>query len=168
VDWHVLPDRMALISGIHSGLAMRRMLARLRVDEADRDDLDRAVLRMAGESTPVEVLDVFSDSPAVRAASGATPAHVWRATLDAIAQRGAEVLEAIRSVGGPEGRLVVAGGGARSAAVREIKHAVLGPFVEPRVTEAGARGAALFAGLAAGVYSDVASFPEPEMEGKDS
>jgi sugar (pentulose or hexulose) kinase len=168
VDWHVLPDRMALISGIHSGLAMRRMLARLRVDEADRDDLDRAVLRMAGESTPVEVLDVFSDSPAVRAASGATPAHVWRATLDAIAQRGAEVLEAIRSVGGPEGRLVVAGGGARSAAVREIKHAVLGPFVKPRVTEAGARGAALFAGLAAGVYSDVASFPEPEMEGKDS
>jgi sugar (pentulose or hexulose) kinase len=168
VDWHVLPDRMALISGIQSGLTMRRSLARLGVGEAGRADLDRAALRIPAEENPVRVLDVFAESPEVVGARDATRAHVWRATLDAIAQTGAGVLEAIRSISGPEARLVVAGGGTRNAAVKAIKRAVLGPFVEPRVTEAGARGAALFAGLAAGVYSDVASFPEPEMTGESS
>ncbi len=162
VDWHVIPERMALISGIHSGLAMLRMLARLGVDEADRPGLDRAALAIPTEANPVTVLDVLGTSPEILGASSATPAHVWRATLDAIAEVGSDVLETIRSLSGPERRLVVAGGGARSAGVRAIKRAVLGPFVEPRVSEAGARGAALFGGLAAGVYPDVSSFPEPE------
>jgi sugar (pentulose or hexulose) kinase len=167
VDWHVIPERMALISGIHSGLAMLRMLARLGVDEADRASLDRAALAIPTGANPVRVLDVLGTRPEILGASSASPAHVWRATLDAIAEVGSGVLERIRSLSGPERRVVVAGGGARSAGVRAIKRAVLGPFVEPRVTEAGARGAALFGGLAAGVYPDVSSFPEPEMTSEE-
>jgi glycerol kinase len=40
-----------------------------------------------------------------------------------------------------------------------VKREVLGPFEEPEVEEAGARGAALMAGIAAGVYRDVFDLP---------
>jgi glycerol kinase len=40
-----------------------------------------------------------------------------------------------------------------------VKREVLGPFEEPEVQEAGARGAALIAGIAAGVYRDAFDLP---------
>jgi sugar (pentulose or hexulose) kinase len=84
---------------------------------------------------------------------------VWRAALEAVARHGADVLATIESVAGKSGRLVVTGGWARSPAVRAVKREVLGPFEEPEVQEAGARGAALIAGIAAGVYRDAFDLP---------
>jgi glycerol kinase len=43
----------------------------------------------------------------------------------------------------------------------QIKHRLLGPVSRPPVTEAGARGAALLAGLAAGIYRDDSELPQP-------
>jgi glycerol kinase len=40
-----------------------------------------------------------------------------------------------------------------------VKREILGPFEEPEVEEAGARGAALIAGIAAGVYRDTFNLP---------
>jgi hypothetical protein len=42
-----------------------------------------------------------------------------------------------REIAGPPSRVIVAGGWARSEAVRQIKQEVLGPFEYPNVTEAG-------------------------------
>jgi hypothetical protein len=41
-----------------------------------------------------------------------------------------------------------------------VKRALLGPFEWPRVTEAGARGAALLTGVAAGRYAGIGDLPE--------
>jgi glycerol kinase len=43
-----------------------------------------------------------------------------------------------------------------------VKRAVLGPFEEPVVREAGARGAALIAGIAAGVFKGFDDLPPVE------
>jgi glycerol kinase len=43
--------------------------------------------------------------------------------------------------------------------VRAVKREFLGPFEEPDVTEAGARGAALIAGIAAGVFKGFDDLP---------
>jgi sugar (pentulose or hexulose) kinase len=164
VDWHVIPDHMVLISGINSGIAMQRMLGLLEVPDAARAGLDAAALRISPGSDGARVLDVLGPAPRLAGMSrGATAAHAWRATLEALAEAAAGVLDTIESLSGGAGRLVVAGGGARSDAFRAVKRAVMGPFVSPRVAEAGARGAALFGGLAAGAYSDVGDFPAPEM-----
>jgi hypothetical protein len=40
-----------------------------------------------------------------------------------------------------------------------VKRAVLGPFDWPQVTQAGARGAALLAGIAAGRYGGIDELP---------
>ena len=92
-----------------------------------------------------------------------TPARVWRAALDAVERRLAELLEVMVREAGPHRRLIVVGGWARNPAVRAAKQAFLGPCVYAQVDEAGVRGAALFAGLAAGVFADVAAFPSVQL-----
>jgi sugar (pentulose or hexulose) kinase len=72
------------------------------------------------------------------------------------------VLATIESVAGPTRRLVVTGGWARNPAFRAVKEATLGPFERPPVVEAGARGAALLGGCAAGVYGGVEDLPPVE------
>jgi sugar (pentulose or hexulose) kinase len=88
-----------------------------------------------------------------------SPALVWRAALEAVAERAAELRAHIESVAGPSRRLVLAGGWARNPAARSVKRAVLGPFDWPQVTQAGARGAALLAGIAAGRYGGIDELP---------
>ncbi len=63
----------------------------------------------------------------------------------------------IRELGAPVDRVRIAGGGARSALWRQIVADVLGVPVTPEPEERGpAFGAALLAGVAAGVYGSVA------------
>jgi hypothetical protein len=80
----------------------------------------------------------------------ATRGALWRAAQEAAARETARILREMEVVAGPAKRLVVAGGWTRSDAYRTIKRGVLGPFDVPDVAEAGARGAALFAGLPLG------------------
>jgi len=160
VGWHAVPGQLGLMAGFVSGLALQRFLDLLGVDADARAELDAAALLIPSGAEGVRVRDVIAD----RATLGgiprsATPAHVWRAALEAIAQHGADVLATIESVAGKSGRLVVTGGWARSPAVHAVKREVLGPFDEPEVEEAGARGAALIAGIAAGVYGDAFDLP---------
>jgi hypothetical protein len=42
-----------------------------------------------------------------------------------------------------------------------VKRAVLGPYDWPQVTQAGARGAALLAGIAAGRFAGIDDLPDP-------
>jgi sugar (pentulose or hexulose) kinase len=55
--------------------------------------------------------------------------------------------------------LVVTGGWAHSDGVLALKRRALGELRIPRVGEAGARGAALLAGSAAGIYAGPADYP---------
>jgi hypothetical protein len=43
---------------------------------------------------------------------------------------------------------------------------VLGPFDWPQVTQAGARGAALLAGIAAGRFAGIGDLPDPGGSGR--
>jgi sugar (pentulose or hexulose) kinase len=71
------------------------------------------------------------------------------------------MLETFEKLAGPVERLLVSGGGARSEVARATKRAALGPFERPPVDEAGARGAALIAGTAAGLFADLRELPPP-------
>jgi sugar (pentulose or hexulose) kinase len=168
VGWHVLPGQHALLGASRAGLALRRFLDLLGVDERRRAELDRAAAAAPPGSGGVVVRDVFGERAALEGIGAEpTPALVWRAALEAVAERAAELRRHIESVAGPSRRLVLAGGWARSPANRSVKRALLGAFEWPRVTEAGARGAALLAGIAAGRYAGIDDLPaadavEPE------
>jgi sugar (pentulose or hexulose) kinase len=162
VGWHVFGGREALLGGFRSGLALQRFLDLLGVDEDGRDALDAAAVGAPPGAGGLRVLDPTGEGTALAGiGDGVSPGLVWRAALEATQRHGAAIRATIEDVAGPTERLVVSGGWARAHGVRSVKREVLGPFEQPPVTEAGARGAALLAGLAAGVFGSVEELPEP-------
>jgi sugar (pentulose or hexulose) kinase len=160
VGWNAVPGQQALMAGFVSGLALTRFLDLLGVAVEDRDALEAAALGVPAGTDGITVTGVTDDRATLEGIPrSATPAHVWRAAVEAVARHGSDLVATIESVAGPTTRLVVTGGWARSQVVREVKRRFLGPFEEPVVTEAGARGAALIAGIAAGVFKGFDDLP---------
>ena len=89
------------------------------------------------------------------------PARVWRAALTAAVDAGRDIHDAMTRASGAHQDLVVTGGWAHSTGVLTLKRRALGELRIPQVGEAGARGAALLAGSAAGVYATPADYPRP-------
>jgi glycerol kinase len=89
---------------------------------------------------------------------GTTRAHLARATLDAIALSVNDVVQAMREdLGRPIERLSVDGGAAENDLLMELQAGLSGITVErPQDLESTARGAAMLAGLGAGIYSTAA------------
>ena len=86
---------------------------------------------------------------------GTTRAHLARATLDAIALSVNDVVAAMRDdLGRPLERLRVDGGAAANDLLMELQAGISQMTVErPQDLESTARGAAMLAGLGAGIYS---------------
>jgi sugar (pentulose or hexulose) kinase len=159
VGWHVIPERQALLGAFESGLALQRLGRRLGMeDEQARRELDAGALIVSPLGDGAALLDGHREA----VPEGADPPELWRAALQALAARGAAMLQTLEDLAGPAERIVVTGGGVRSEAARTIKRAAMGPFERPPVHEAAARGAALLAGCAAGVFRGVDELPAPK------
>jgi sugar (pentulose or hexulose) kinase len=163
VGWHVLPGRWTLVSGNELNVALASVLQLLGVEgQAERDELTAA----AAELTPAERtlrLEGVGDVAPMSLhgiAPGMSRAHVWRAALEAGADLSAATLARSDAVGGPRARIVATGGGVRGAGARAVKEERLGPIEWSPVQEATARGAAVLAGIAAGLYASVEDAPQ--------
>lgn len=172
VGWHALPDRQALLGGFMAGGTLQHVLDLLGIDRGNAAALDQAALEVPAGSYGLTLHDVTA--PAVKLTGigpQASPGALWRAALEAVTHHGAGVLATVEAVAGPTRRLVVTGGWARSAAARALKAEHLTRHLDdldyPAVREAGARGAALFAGCAAGVYGGVEDVPAAPPEAAD-
>jgi sugar (pentulose or hexulose) kinase len=86
-----------------------------------------------------------------RAALERSSPREYRDALDEAGRGGAEILERMAAIAGAHRRLVIAGGWAEGEAAQAAKAKWLGPFEMTSATYAGARGAALTAGRAAGL-----------------
>ncbi|MGH2677526.1 MAG: FGGY-family carbohydrate kinase [Actinomycetota bacterium] len=160
VGWNAVPGQQALMAGFVSGLALARFLDLLGVERDARTSLETAALAVPPGAGGLTVIGITEDRATLEGIPPSTsPGHVWRAAVEAVARHGAGLLATIESVAGDSARLVVTGGWASSPAVRAVKREFLGPFEEPDVTEAGARGAALIAGIAAGVFKGFDDLP---------
>jgi xylulokinase len=88
-------------------------------------------------------------------ASGHTTAHLVRAMLEGIAYQYRATMAVLVSPGGPLG---IGDGEARSPVWTQLKADVLGvPLRVPRIADLAAAGAAILAGLAAGVFTSAAA-----------
>jgi sugar (pentulose or hexulose) kinase len=87
-----------------------------------------------------------------------SPERIWLGAIDAVGAEVEAVLAHIETVAGPRRKVVVVGGWARDEAVLASKLS-LGTVEAPPVAEAGARGAALLGGVAAGLFESVDTLP---------
>lgn len=160
VGWHVFGGHNALLGGFLSGLVLQRFLDLLGAGEDGREDLDAAAIAAPHGAGGLTVLDLTSDTASLAGIGpGVSPGLVWRAALEATAAHAAGIKAVIESVAGRTERLVVSGGWAHDPGVRAVKRQMLGSFERPPVAEAGARGAALLAGVAAGIYGGIEDLP---------
>jgi sugar (pentulose or hexulose) kinase len=153
VGRHVVDGRLALLSGFGLDAPLARTLRLLGIEEdAARERLDREAAALVAGEPGVRVEGLLEETMSVIGVGhGVTPAHVWRATLEAAADASAAALDRLQAVAGEPGRIVMSGGEARSAAVRAVREARRGSLRWSPVREAAARGAALLAGSAAGM-----------------
>lgn len=150
----------ALFGAARAGLVLKAAAALLgrsqqeldRLAEgADTLDVGDAVSKLAGGASVT-----FPDAPAGR---------VWAGLLHSLTARTADGYDRLTRVLGPSQRLVVFGGGSASAPWLQAKVAALPiPVVRSSARSAVARGAALYAGVAAGWWSSVADVPTPAIE----
>jgi hypothetical protein len=152
VGRHVVDGRLALLSGFGLDAPLARTLRLLGIaGDVARERLGRDAADLVGGELGVRVEGLLEETMSVIGVGhGVTPAHVWRATLEAAADASAAALDRLQAIAGEPGRIVMSGGEARSPAVRAVREARRGPLYWSPVREAAARGAALLAGGAAG------------------
>jgi sugar (pentulose or hexulose) kinase len=167
VSWHTVPGHYAVMGGQALGLLLERVLELLGVrGAAGLAELDQAAASTGPGPLRVTQEGAYSPASISGLGPGASPAALWRAALDHTADGARRFVAALGQAalgqaGGPACCLVLSGGWAGCAGVRRGRQDLLGEARWPAVTEAGARGAALFGGCAAGVFSGPAEFPGP-------
>ncbi len=147
----------ALVGAARAGLVIEAGAAALGRPVRDLD-------RLAAGADPVDVagaVDALARGDRVDW-PGAPAGALWAGLLTALTARTAEAYGRLVEVVGPCDRLVVFGGGSASEPWMRAKAAALPiPVVRSGVGSAVARGAALYAGIAAGWWPSVADAPPP-------
>jgi xylulokinase len=158
--WHVMGVTQA------AGLSLRWLRDNF-AQSADYDQLSSEAAKvppgsggvlwapyLMGERTPH--LDPDARAALLGLAADHTRAHVVRAILEGVAFSLKDTLTIFRDLGIPVKAIRVGGGGARSSLWRQIQADVYGQAVETVQAEEGAAyGAALLAGVGAGVWGSV-------------
>lgn len=157
VGWHALPGHWCLLGATEGG----RLLGTL-LDELGVADLAAGIDARALE-LPDDGLRLHSgasiDELRALARGESAPAALWRAAVEGITEDAERLARLMSECAGPSSRYLAVGGWTASAALLAAKRRRFGTVVLPRVEEAGARGAALFAGIAAGRWADASASP---------
>ena len=110
----------------------------------------------AGSGTPT--LDVHSKGAILGLTFATTKAEIAKAALEGLTLELRTNLDLLRAAGVEIAELYAVGGGARSALWLQLKADICTvPLRVPAVTDAACLGAALLAGTAAGIYTDLAT-----------
>jgi sugar (pentulose or hexulose) kinase len=152
--WGVVPGCYAVLEGLRTGLVLEGVAALLGAH-------DRAARRLLGEQAlAVDLADLprgllvsgADGAPELGAlAAGLAPAAIWAAVVRDLTAASARMVERISDEVGPHAHVTIAGGWTRNAAVMAEKRRQFGELTISDLREPGVTGAALLAGVAAGI-----------------
>lgn len=155
VGWHAIADRWCLLGATQGGLILSRVQSALGIGRSGLAALDRAALQAPDRPDVLRV----TDDATIWFDPVAEPGVVWRAAVRHVTAAAQQLGDVLDGASGPRRDLVVAGGWTNSAAVMDAKRQAFGALRLATTAEAGARGAAILAGLAAGTYASLAEAP---------
>lgn len=162
IGWHAVRDRWCVLGATQGGLILQRVLAHLDENPNNTVTVDAAALRSSAGAATVAVA---GDDQSLSYSGSGAPGDVWKAATDLVTQQARALSDVISDATGPRGDLVVTGGWSHSAALMAAKAAALGPLWRTSAAEAGARGAALVAGLAHQSFASYADMPRAARTG---
>ena len=153
VGWGVVPGYLCTVGALLTGLSLERMAALLGL--TDRDDRRRVsleALHVDRATVPFHISEVSHEGLTLSGVTeGLSPALAWRAAVEDLTTRSAELIAFMESVIGPRTEAMVTGGWSHDPTVAQAKARHLGHFTTGGVSEPAAMGAAFFGGIAAGV-----------------
>ncbi|HTV11082.1 MAG TPA: FGGY family carbohydrate kinase [Acidimicrobiales bacterium] len=167
VGCHVLPRHYCLMGGFPFGLDLVEVLEQCGVTSRHGlSDLDEPALALGLPQARVMVGP--TGLPQVPSPIGgqisAGPERAWWTAMASAVARSRWLLDGLERLGGPIAEVRMSGGWSRNPLLTTLKSEVFPTLSYPVVKEAGTRGAALLASLAAGAHGDVAEFPGPQLE----
>ncbi len=145
--WGVVPGRYTVLKGVRTGLLLERLADLLGAhDRAARHEL-------GAQARDVDPPDGFAlrDEELGPLVDRLPPANAWAVAVRDLAARSADAVDAIETVLGRHDHAVVVGGWLRNPAVGAAKARQFPAYRTVPWDEPGAAGAALLAGIAAGV-----------------
>ena len=152
----------AAIQWLRDGLGIIRSAPEVNTLAAQAPDSGGVVLVPAFTGLGAPYWDAEARGALLGMTRGTTAAHIARATLEGIAFQVADLVEAMRKdSGGKISTLRVDGGACASDLLMQTQADILGTSVErPANIESTALGAAMMAGLGAGVWKDAGALSQ--------
>jgi glycerol kinase len=149
----------AVVQWLRDGLGVIRASGEIEALAASVEDSAGVYLVPAFAGLGAPHWDAYARGTILGLTRGTTHAHIARAALEAIAFQSAEVLQAMQKDAGIALKeLRVDGGATANGMLMQFQADLLGvPVIRPKVLETTALGAAYLAGLATGVWKNVAA-----------
>ena len=149
----VIADHYTLLGALPTGLTLERACSLLGVTSLDEKvALGTAALLVDPATSAMRVVNDYHGLSITNLDDAVSPAALFRATVEHLVEDSAEMISLIEKFTGKAQNVVIAGGWIKNPIIAFAKEKQFGKYRVSDATEAGATGAAEFAGIAAGKF----------------
>ena len=149
----VIADYYTLLGALPTGLTLERACSLVGVTtREDKIALGEAALAIDPDASAMRVVNDYHGLSVTNLDDAVSPAALFRATVEHLVDDSAQMISLIEKHTGKSQNVVIAGGWIKNPVIAYAKEKQFGSYRVSDATEAGATGAAEFAGIAAGAF----------------
>lgn len=149
----VIADHYTLLGALPTGLTLERACSLLGITSLDEKvALGSAALSINPTASAMRVVNDYHGFSITNLDDAVSPAALFRATVEHLVDDSAEMISLIEKFTGKAQSVVIAGGWIKNPMIAFAKERQFGKYRVSDAQEAGATGAAEFAGIAAGKF----------------
>lgn len=150
----VIADHYTLLGALPTGLTLERACALVGMTSRDQKiALGNAALAIDPTASAMRVVNNYHGLSVTNLDDAVSPAALFRATVEHLVDDSAEMIALIEKFTGRADNVVIAGGWIKNPVIAFAKERQFGSYRVSDAQEAGATGAAEFAGIAAGKFN---------------
>jgi sugar (pentulose or hexulose) kinase len=150
----VIADHYTLLGALPTGLTLERACALVGMTSRDQKiALGNAALAIDPTASAMRVVNNYHGLSVTNLDDAVSPAALFRATVEHLVDDSAEMIALIEKFTGKADNVVIAGGWIKNPVIAFAKERQFGSYRVSDAQEAGATGAAEFAGIAAGKFN---------------
>lgn len=148
----VIADHFTLLGALPTGLTLERVCALVGVStREEKIALGEAALKIDPAASAMRVVNDYHGLSITNLDDAISPAALFRATTQRLIDDSANMVTLIEKFTGKASDVMIVGGWIKNPMIASAKNIQFGKYKVSDATEAGATGAAEFAGIAAGI-----------------
>lgn len=149
----VIADHYTLLGALPTGLTLERTCALVGVStREEKIALGESALKIDPSASALRVVNDYHGLSVTNLDDAVSPAALFRATVEHLVDDSTEMVTLMEKYTGKAQNVIIAGGWIKNPVIAAAKEKQFGKYKVSDATEAGATGAAEFAGIAAGIF----------------